>query len=288
MSIVVTGATGHLGRLTVEALLARGVDPATITATGRDPGRLAELDALGVRTAAADYDDVASLKQAFEGADKVLLVSGIDLGRRTEQHANAIDAARSAGVTFIAYTSAPYADTTKLLIAVEHRATEELLEASGLAYSFLRNGWYIENYTGQLADTIESGVLVGSAGEGKVSVAARFDYAEAAAVVLSTDGHDGKVYELGGDEGVTYADIAAAIADASGRPVVYQDVPSEVRLDGMVSAGLPAPVAEILVDADRAIADGELEVNSGDLARLIGRPTTPLAVGVAQAVAALG
>jgi len=286
MSIVVTGATGHLGRLTVQALLARGVDPAIITATGRNSERLADVATLGVRTALADFDDVGSLKQAFEGADKVLLVSGTDLGSRAAQHANVIDVARTAGVGFIAYTSAPHADTTALLLAVEHRATEELIEASGLPHAFLRNGWYVENYTDQLTTTLEHGVVLGSAGDGRVSVAPRSDYAEAAAAVLATDGHDGQVYELGGDESVTLSDIASAIAAAAGQPVTYQDVSAAAHLEVLLGAGLPAVVAEILVDADRAIAAGELEVTTGDLSRLIGHPTVPMATAVADAVGA--
>ncbi|CAN5605386.1 SDR family oxidoreductase [soil metagenome] len=285
-SIVVTGATGHLGGLTVEALLARGVDPATITATGRNPERLAALGELGVRTAVADLGDPTSLEEAFAGADKVLLVSGSDVGQRVAQHRNAIDAAKEAGVALLAYTSAPYATTTTLLLAAEHKATEELLAASGVAHVVLRNSWYVENYTDQLDTTLEHGVVLGSAGDGRVSGAPRVDFAEAAAAVLATDGHEGKVYELGGDPAFTLTELAAVIAEATGRPVTYQDVPPAAHLEVLLGAGLPAPFAEILVDADRAIAAGELATDSGDLARLIGRPTTPLAEAVAAAVAA--
>lgn len=275
MSLVVTGATGHLGRLTVEALLARGTDPATILATGRNPEKLAELAALGVRTRSLDLSDAGAVTEAFAGAQRVLLVSGTEFGQRVAQHANAIAAAAAAGVELLAYTSAPYADTTKLLIAVEHRGTEEVLASSAVPHAILRNSWYVENYTGQLATAFEHGALVGSAGEGRVSVAPRRDYAEAAAVVLTTDGHVGQTYELGGDEAVTLAEVAAAISAASGREITYQDLSPADHLALLTGAGVPEQVAPILVDADRAIRDGELRVGSGDLARLIGRPTTP-------------
>ncbi|QXC61117.1 NAD(P)H-binding protein [Aquihabitans sp. G128] len=169
MSLVVTGATGHLGRLTVEALLARGVDPATITATGRNPEKLAELGALGVSAVSLDLGDAGAVKDAFAGADKVLLVSGSEPGARLDQHQNAIDAAAAAGVSLLAYTSAPYADTTALLLAADHRATEAAITASGVPHAFLRNSWYIENYTDQLDATLEHGVVLGSAGDGRVS-----------------------------------------------------------------------------------------------------------------------
>ena len=285
MSLVVTGATGHLGRLTVEALLARGVAPDAITATGRDATKLAALAELGVQTAVASFDDPDSLAKAFAGAERVLLVSGNEFGQRVTQHGNAIDAAKAAGVALLAYTSAPYASTTSMLLATEHRATEELILASGVPYALLRNGWYIENYTGQLATTLEHG-MVGSAGDGRLSVAARSDYAEAAAVVLSTDGHEHATYELGGDIGVSLADIAGAIAAASGQAVPYIDVTPEAHLQVLLGAGLPQPMAEVFVDVDRAIAAGELLVTSGDLARLIGHEATPLSAGIERDVAA--
>jgi len=197
MSIVVTGATGQLGRLAVEALLERGVPAAEVVATGRRTEVLADLAARGVVVRHADYDDVTSLKAAFDGAERLLLVSGSEVGQRVRQHGNAVAAAQAAGVGFVAYTSIVRADTSTLLLAEEHRATEQLLAAAGVPHALLRNSWYIENYTGQLPVHLAHGIA-GAAGDGAVSAATRADYAAAAAAVVATDGHAGAVYELGG------------------------------------------------------------------------------------------
>ncbi|HLA63563.1 MAG TPA: hypothetical protein VK610_04000, partial [Rhodothermales bacterium] len=193
--------------------------------------------------------------------------------------------ARRAGVGLIAYTSAPHADTTPMKLAAEHRATEEMLAESGVPYVLLRNGWYTENYTRDLAATLGHGVILGSAGEGRVSAAARADYAEAAAAVVAGEGHEGAIYELGGDESFTMADLAAEITRLSGTEVVYRDLPVAAYEEALVGFGLPAPVAAIYADADAAIAQGALLTESGDLRRLIGRPTTPLAETLAGALA---
>jgi NAD(P)H dehydrogenase (quinone) len=284
MSIVVTGATGHLGRLIVEALLDRGVAPAEITATGRSLEKIADLADRGVRVLPATYQDTASLDAAFAGAETLVLVSSNDFDDRAGQHRNAIEAAKRAGVRRIIYTSGPRARTSSLLLMADHRATEEALEASGVPHTVLRNGWYVENYTGQVPTYLEHG-MVGSARDGKVSLAPRSDFAEAAAVVATTDGHDGKVYELGG-EAVTLTELAAVISQATGAPVAYTDVPLDTFTGILTGAGLPAPVAAIFADVDRGLAEGELEVDPTDLATLLGRPATPLAEAVTTAVAA--
>jgi len=275
MTIVVTGATGHLGRLTVDALLQRGVPADQIVATGRDVAKLEHLAAAGITVWRADYDDRASLDAALAGADRLPLVSGTAVGQRPAQHANVIAAAQAAGVQLIAYTSIPYADTSSLLLAQEHRATEEILIASGVPYVLLRNSWYLENYTEQLPTFLAHGI-VGSAGSGRVSAAARRDYAEAAAVALSEDGHAGAVYELGGAP-FTLPELAQAVSAARGTAVTYTDVPVEQYEQILLGAGVPAPMAQILADADRGIAVGELYVDSGHLEKLIGRPATTLA-----------
>lgn len=274
MNYVVTGATGHLGRLVVESLLSKGVPADQITATGRDLSRIEDLAARGVRTVVADFDDPASLDKAFAGADKVLLVSGSEIGQRLPQHRNAIAAAAGAGVGLVAYTSIPHADSSQLKLAEEHLATEKALADAGVSHVVLRNSWYLENYTGQLATFLEHGAIAGSAGEGRVSPATRADFAEAAAAVLLADDQAGKVYELGGDESFTLAELADAVSEVSGKPVTYQDLPAPAYVDVLVGAGLPAPYAEILADSDLGLARGELEVTTGDLSRLIGRPTT--------------
>jgi NAD(P)H dehydrogenase (quinone) len=283
MSIVVTGATGHLGRLVVEALLARGVPAQQIVATGRRVEALADLQDQGVTVRRADYTDPESLRTAFAGAEKVLLVSSSEVGQRAAQHGNVIAAAQDAGVRLIAYTSIPKADSTTLLLAAEHKATEELLARSGVPHVILRNGWYTENYTGQLATYLEHGI-VGSAGEGRVSAATRADFAAAAAAVLAEDGHAGAVYELGG-EAFTMSELAATVSAATGRAVTYADVPVEQYVQILVRAGLPEPVAAVFADGDRGVAAGELYVEGSDLEKLIGRAPTPLAEAVAAAAA---
>jgi NAD(P)H dehydrogenase (quinone) len=285
MTIVITGATGHLGRFAVESLLQRGVPADQIVATGRNVDKLADLAARGVTVKHADYTDPASLKEAFAGADKLLLVSSSEIGRRAVQHRNAVEAARDAEVSLLVYTSAPKADDTELLLAAEHKATEEYIRASGLPFVFLRNSWYIENWTGQLATQIEHGAVLGAAGDGRVSGATRQDFAEAAAAVLAGEGHEGKVYELGGDHAFTLTEYAAAVSEQSGTTVAYQDMPVEAYVQTLVGFGLPEPVAVIIADSDAGIVRGDLLSEGGDLGRLIGRPTTPLSTAIRAALA---
>ena len=285
MSLVVTGATGHLGRLTVEALLRRGVPAAEIVATGRRTDSLDDLAARGVTVRRADFDDPASLPSAFAGAERLLLVSGSEVGSRLPQHAAAVEAAARAGVGLLAYTSIAHADRSSLLLARDHRETEELLARSGVPHVLLRNSWYTENYTAQLPVYLEHGIA-GAAGDGRISAAPRADYAEAAAVVLTGDGHTGATYELGG-VGFTMTELARAVAGATDRQVTYTDLPVEQYAQVLVDAGLPAAAAAVLADGDRGAADGELLVDPADLATLLGRPATPLADAVATAVAAL-
>jgi NAD(P)H dehydrogenase (quinone) len=285
MSIVVTGATGHLGRLTVEALLGRGVPAEQIIAIGRRTEALAGLAERGVVVRRADYDDEASLGEAFAGAEKLLLVSGSEVGKRVGQHGNAITAARACGVRFIAYTSIVRADTSTLLLAAEHRATEQLLAEAGVPHALLRNSWYTENYTGQLPLYLEHGIA-GAAGNGTVSAATRADYAAAAAAVMATDGHEGAVYELGG-EPFTMAELAEVVSVVTGRAIAYTDLPVEQYQALLVGAGLPEEAAAVFADGDRGVAAGELNVPGNDLELLIGRTPTPLAAAMSAAAAAL-
>ena len=278
--IAITGATGHLGRLVIAALLAQGVPAGEIVAIVRDAGKAADLAARGVQVRQADYDRPDALTAALRGVDKLLLVSSSQVGRRAAQHRNVVDAARAAGVTLLAYTSIPKADTSRMLLADEHKATEGMIRAAGLPFVFLRNGWYTENYTDNLAPTLQHGALLGSAGEGRFTPATRADYAAAAAAVLTGPGHENAMYELGGDESVSLADLAAEISTQSGTPVTYRDLPAGEYAAALTGAGLPAARAALLADADLGIARGDLTTESGDLRRLIGRPTTTLADAV--------
>lgn len=276
MTIAVTGATGHLGRLTVDALLARGAQPGDLVAVVRDAGKAADLADKGVQVRVADYTDPAALESALVGVDKLLLISGSEVGQRLPQHTNVVNAAKAAGIGFVAYTSVLDAANSPLSLAPEHKATEELLAESGIDHALLRNGWYWENYTQDLAGTAERGVLAGAGGEGRVAGAARADYADAAAVVLLSDGQEGKVYELGGDERLTLTELAAKMSEATGKDVVYQDLPVEQYQAALEGAGLPAFFAGMLASADAGIQVGALDTESGDLQHLTGRSSTPV------------
>ena len=283
MSIVVTGATGQLGRLVIDELLAR-VPAGQVAAVARDAAKGAALAGRGVDLRVADYGRPETLADAFRAGDTVLLISGSEVGRRVPQHTAVIDAARAAGVARLVYTGVLGGPAADFRLADEHKATEQAILDSGLPYTFLRNGWYNENYTAQIPVQLEHGV-VGSAGEGRIASASRADYAAAAAVVLTTDGHDGRAYELSGDRAWTLAEYAAELSRQSGREVAYHDVPAEVYQGILVGAGVPEPMAGILVDVDvSAIRRGLLEGGSGDLSRLTGRPTTPIADSVAAAL----
>lgn len=284
MSIVVTGATGQLGRLVIDELLTRGVPADTVTAVVRDADRAADLAARGVRLRVADYDRPETLKGVFEAGDRVLLISGSEAGRRIPQHTAVIDAAAEAGVALLAYTGILGGPDADFLLADEHKATEQHILASKLPYSFLRNGWYTENYTANLAPVLEHGAVVGNAGDGRIASAARSDYAAAAAVVLVSEDQENTVYELSGDTAWSLAEYAALVAELTGREIGYSNVSAETHRAILVGAGVPEGFAAILTDVDHAIERGRLARTGGDLARLIGRPTTPLRETVAAAL----
>ena len=283
-SYAVTGATGGLGGAAVHALIARGVAPSEIVAVVRDEAKTDALKAAGVTVRVADYGDPAALRAAFAGVDRLLLVSGPEVGKRLPQHTNVIDAAKAAGVGLLAYTSILRADKSPLALAEEHVATEKLLAESGLTTVLLRNGWYSENYTQSLAPALASGVFAGSAGTGIVAPAARADYADAAAAALLID-EPAAVYELAGDEHLTYADIAATFAAVSGKPVAYQDLPEAEYAKILEGAGVPGPFAAILADSDAGVANGALDSTSSALADLRGTSSTPFAEVVEDALA---
>jgi NAD(P)H dehydrogenase (quinone) len=284
MTITVTAATGHLGRLTIQALLDRSVPASEIVAAVRSPEKAADLTGRGVQVREADYTKPDTLAAAFVGTEKLLLISASEMGQRLRQHTNAVNAAVAAGVSQIVYTSAPYADASDLPMAPEHKATEEVIRASGVPFVFLRNGWYFENYTENLAPALQHGTILGSARDGKISGAARADFAAAAAAVLVGDGHANKVYELGSDQPFTMAELAAEVAKQSGKEVLYNDLPEQEYAKALVGAGVPEGYATVLAACDVTITRGALFIDSGDLSRLIGRPATPLADAVAAAL----
>ncbi|MEO3745846.1 SDR family oxidoreductase [Plantactinospora sp. B5E13] len=282
--IVVTGATGHYGPLAIEELLARGVPAGQIVAIARDPGKAAGLAERGVQVRQADYTDPESLAAAFAGAEKLLFVSGSEAGQRIPQHRNVVDAARAAGVRLIAYTGILNADTTTMVLAGEHKATEAMIRESGLPYVFLRNTFYLEVYTANLGQAVEHGAIVDAVGDGRISGATRADLAAAGAVVLTTEGHENQAYELGGEPAFTLTELAEEVSRQSGRTVAYRNLSQPEYTDFLTSVGLPRPVAEIFADASVGASRDELFTDSGDLPRLLGRPTTPLADAVAAAL----
>ncbi|MGW5254921.1 SDR family oxidoreductase [Streptomyces sp. NPDC004012] len=282
MSIVVTGATGHLGRHVVEQLLEK-VPADQITAVVRTPEKAADFADRGVRIAVADYNAPETFGGLFAAADKVLLISGNEFDKgRVGQHRVVLEAAKAAGVALFAYTSAPGSLTAAL--ADDHRATEQLIVESGVPYVLLRNGWYHENYTENLGPVLEHGAVVQAAGEGRVASASRADYAAAAVAVLTGEGHENATYELSGDTAWGFAEYAAELSRQTGKEIAYNAVPLDVYSGILTGAGLPGPLAAILAGVDVAIEKGELAVTTGDLSRLAGRPTTPFAESITAAL----
>ena len=280
---VVTAASGQLGRLVV-AELANRVGPDAVTAIVRDPARSASLFAQGVAVRHGDYDRPDTLDAAFQGAERLLLISSSAVGSRVAQHRNAIDAARRAGIARIAYTSVLNADRSTLGLADEHRRTEALIAASGLHYTLLRNGWYTENYAASIPAALEHGAFIGSASDGRIASAARLDYAEAAAIALTGDTDPAVVHELAGDGAYTLAEFAAELSRRADRTIPYVDLPEADYRAALVGAGLPEPLAALFADSDAAAAQGALFDPGHQLSRLIGRPTTPFAATIAGAL----
>lgn len=281
--IAITGATGQLGQHVIENLL-KTVPASQIVAIVRNPAKAAALSLQGITVRQADYTDEAAFTTALQGIDKLLLISSSEVGQRTPQHRNVINAAKSARVKFIAYTSLLHADTSPLGLADEHVATEKMLAESGLDYALLRNGWYSENYLASAPAALEHGVFIGAAGDGKIAAATRADYAAAAARIISEEGHAGKIYELAGDEGWTLSQLAAELAQQSGKKVVYQNLSEADFSAALKGFGLPAGLAEMLADSDIGASKGGLFDDSHTLSTLIKRPTTSLAESVSGIV----
>lgn len=284
-TIVVTGAAGQLGRLVLADLL-KIAPAAHLIGLVRDPAKAKDLADRGVELRKANYDDPASVAAALAGADKVLLISSSEIGRRTQQHRNVIEAAKAAGVKLLVYTSLLHADTSPLALAAEHRETEKLIRASGVPFVLLRNGWYNENYTGNVAAAVQHGTVLGSARDGRISSAARADFAAAAAAVLaSRDNQSGKIYELAGDSAYTLHDYAGEIATQPGKQVIYKDLPQADYKAALQSIGLPEAFAELIAESDAKAAKDALYDDGKQMSRLIGRPTTTMAQSVAAALA---
>ncbi len=281
--IVITGATGQLGRLVIASLLKK-TPAAGIVAAVRNIDKAKDIAALGVHVRYADYTVPATWDEALKGADKLLLISSNEIGQRVGQHHTVIEAAKRAGVKLLAYTSVLHADTSLLGLAAEHKETETIIRASGVPFALLRNGWYTENHTAGVPAALEHGAIYGCAGAGRISSASRADYAEAAATVLTTDGQAGRVHELAGDTAYTLAEFAAELSHQSGRNIGYVNLPESEYKKLLLSAGLPETIAELLADSDTGASQGALFDDSLQLSALIGRPTTPVAAAIAKMV----
>jgi NAD(P)H dehydrogenase (quinone) len=284
--IAVTAATGHLGRLVVTGLLDAGVPPAQVVAVVRDPARAADLADRGVQVRQADYGDPTALETALAGTDRLLLISGSEVGQRVTQHANVLQAAKVHGVGLVVYTSAPKVDDTPLPLAPEHAATERLIADFDIPAVVLRNNWYLENYDQQIAQAAATGEVTGSSDGGRIAAAARADFAAGAVAVLTAASPEPGVLELGGDQPFTLADLAAAVAAETGRDVTYRDLSPAEHERALVAAGVPESAAGFVVALDQSIAQGALDTGSTALSQLIGRPTRTLAEHVHRVLGA--
>lgn len=283
MKIAITGATGQLGQLVIHYLLKEQA-AANIVALVRSPEKAVDFKLQGIEVRHFDYDTPETLIPALHGIDKLLLISANEVGRRTPQHKAVIDAAKAAHVPYIAYTSLLRADTSKLGLSQEHRETENLIQASGLSYTFLRNNWYIENYLTAIAHVVETGTLLGAAQQGRINAATRANYAEAAAKVLSHSGHDNKTYELASSESFTLTDLAQTITELSAKAVHYQNLSAADYTQGLLQAGLPKSLVDVIIDADLHTAEGAMYSTDNTLEQLIGHPTTSLQEAVKAAL----
>jgi NAD(P)H dehydrogenase (quinone) len=280
---VITGATGQLGRLVIDVLLRR-VPAERIVAAVRNVAKASDIAAMGVQVRQADYDQPASLDAALEGADRLLLISSSEIGQRVRQHRAVIDAAKRSGIQLLAYTSVLHADTSVLALAQEHRETEAAILDSGLPFVLLRNGWYTENYMAGVPSALSLGALYGCAGEGRIASAARADYAEAAATILTSDDPAGRIYELAGDTAYTLSDFAAAISRQIGKTINYVNLPEADYRNALLGAGLPEPLAGLLADSDTGASNGALFDDGRQLSSLLGRPTTGLEAAIMAAL----
>lgn len=278
MKIAITGATGQLGRLVVTKLKNK-IPAENIVALARSSQKASDL---GVEVRVANYTEPASLDQALKGIDTLLLISSSEVGQRAVQHANVIEAAKKVGVKWIVYTSVLHADTSLLSLADEHRATEAALNDSGIPHTILRNGWYTENYTGSIPGAIGGGAFIGSAGEGKISSAAREDFADAAVAVLTGEGHAGKTYELAGDEHYKLSDLADEVSRQTGKSIPYKNLSEADYAAALTSFGLPDSLGKAIASWDAAASQGALFDDGRQLSKLIGRATTPLSKVVAE------
>ncbi len=278
MKIAVTGSTGHLGTLVIR-MLKEKMPAENIIALARTPEK---ASGFGVEVRKADYEQPDTLNKALEGVDTLLFISASEIGKRISQHISILNAAKANNVKWIIYTSLLHAENSIISLAAEHRSTEQAIKDSGIPYTILRNGWYTENYTASVPNALGAGAFIGSAGDGKMSLATRRDYAEAAVAVSTSGDHKGKTYELAGDEAYTLHDLAAEVSRQSGKNIPYKNLPETEYAQILKGFGLPDAVASAIAGWDVAASKGALYDDSHQLSKLIGRPTTPLSTSVSE------
>lgn len=291
-TILVTGASGNLGRLVLDHLLASGkISPGKIIAVSRDPAKLSAYAEKGVVTRAGDFDDPTSLDKAFQGAGKLLLISTDALGepgKRLSQHKRAVEAAKKAGVERIFYTSLPNAETSVITFAPDHLGTEEAIKASGLAYTILRNSWYMENLFMSLPAALRSGQWFTSAGNGRNPYIARDDIAAATAGALLKDEAENRIYTLSGPAALTASEVAGIVTAITGKQLAVVDVTDEQLAEGLKGAGLPEAFIPTLVSFDTNARQGLFDIVTADAEKLSGRKSKPLKAFLEENRAALG
>ena len=278
----VTGSTGHLGSLVIAGMLGLGIAPDDIVAVARTSAKATALTRTGLQVRYGDYSKPETLPGALDGVERLLLISGSEVGDRLAEHANVVNAAIAAGVGHLVYTSVLRADSTQLAIAPEHKATEQVIHQSNVPFTFLRNSFYIENYAAQIPSYLERGAIVGAADGALISAASRADYAAACVTVLTEHGHRGAIYELGGPP-FTMDDVAAAVSRSTGTDLKYRNVSAQELKAILLAAGTAAQYASFVVRIEEGIARGDVYTESGDLARLIRRDPVPLAAVIAAA-----
>ena len=279
-TLLVTGATGQLGKLVLDQLLGSGVEPARIIATSRDTAKLADYTAKGVQARVADFDDPASLDKAFAGADRILIISTDALdqpGKRLKQHLAAVTAAKKAGARHILYTSMPSPETSVIPFAPDHLGTENAIKATGIPYTILRNGWYMENLFMALPHALETGQWYSSSGEGRLAHIARADAAKAAAAALASAVNESRTYTLTGGEQRSTDEIAALVAKASGKRLDVVHISDEALAGGLKGAGLPDFLIPIVVSFDANTRGGHINMVTNDVTSLTG--ATPVKLG---------
>lgn len=281
MKLLVTGATGKFGSKVVETLL-KTIPADQLAVSVRQPEKAKALKEQGVDVRQGNFDEPESLDVAFEGIDRLLIISTDgDNDTRTHQHGNAVAAAKRAGIKFIAYTSIVNAQESTNLFAPTHKATELAIKETGIPYSFLRNNWYFENEIPTIESILFGAPWVTSAGDGKVGWALQEDYAEVAAKVLADEGHEYTTYELAG-KALSQGEVVSVLAELLDKEIAVERVDDETYSQIMKKAGIPDVVLPLLVDIQRSIREGSLDIESDDMEKLIGRPATPINEALTQ------